>query len=154
MAKWYLIKTRLKSQSCITLAILLLVRPALFPLFPLPPPPSQEELSISEMTEIIGKSTETFSPDHFEDRICLPYSFNELDLTLNKLAPNKASGYDRVPNELLKNSSFKFKQYLLMFLNKIIEDGSVPQALNVGKCMLIHKVTPAIVSSIKQHFLF
>ena len=124
------------------------------PVPPVTPPSSQVTLSISEMTEIIGKSTETFSPDHFEDRICLPYSFNELDLTLNKLAPNKASGYDRVPNELLKNSSFKFKQYLLMFLNKIIEDGSVPQALNVGKCMLIHKVTPAIVSSIKQHFLF
>ena len=35
-----------------------------------------------------------------------------------------------------------------MFLNKIIEDGSVPQALNVGKCMLIHKVTTAIVSTI------
>ena len=27
-----------------------------------------------------------------------------------------------------------------MFLNKILDDGVVPQALNIGKCMLIHKV--------------
>ena len=103
------------------------------PVFPATPPPSQEEISISEMNEIISKNTPTFAPDHFEARICLPYSFNELDQILNKLANHKASGYDSVPNELLKNSSFKFKQYLLLLLNKIIEDGAVPKALNVGK---------------------
>jgi hypothetical protein len=46
----------------------------------------------------------------------------------------------RIPNELLKNSSYNFKQFLLVFLNKILEDGSVPEALNKGKCMLIFKV--------------
>ena len=111
----------------------------------LDPSSSQEQLSISDMNDIITKSSQSFSPAHFEDKICLPYSFNELDLILNKLAHNKASGYDCVPNELLKNSSFKFKQYLLTFLNKIIEDGAVPPALNVGKCILIHKVNLTIV---------
>ena len=111
------------------------------PVSPLNTPPSQVDLSIQEMNDIIGQNPPTFAPNHFEDRICLPYSFNELEQTLTSLAHNKASGYDRVPNELLKNSSFKFKQYLLLFLNKIMEDGTVPQALNLGKCMLIHKVT-------------
>ena len=41
---------------------------------------------------------------------------------------------------MLKNSSFGFMQYLLVFLNKILADGVVPQALNLGKCMLIYKV--------------
>ena len=46
----------------------------------------------------------------------------------------------RIPNELLKNGSYNFKQFLLVFLNRILEDGSVPEALNKGKCMLIFKV--------------
>ena len=48
--------------------------------------------------------------------------------------------YYRIPNELLKNGSYNFKQFLLVFLNRILEDGSVPEALNKGKCMLIFKV--------------
>jgi hypothetical protein len=46
----------------------------------------------------------------------------------------------RIPNELLKNCSYNFKQFLLVFLNRILEDGAVPEALNIGKCMLIFKV--------------
>ena len=46
----------------------------------------------------------------------------------------------RIPNELLKNGSYNFKQFLLVFLNRILEDGAVPEALNIGKCMLIFKV--------------
>jgi hypothetical protein len=46
----------------------------------------------------------------------------------------------RIPNELLKNGSYNFKQFLLVFLNRIHDDGAVPEALNVGKCMLIFKV--------------
>ena len=46
----------------------------------------------------------------------------------------------RIPNELLKNSSSKFQQYLLEFLNKILKEGMVPEALNTGKCILVYKV--------------
>ena len=50
----------------------------------------------------------------------------------------------------MKNSSLKFRQYLLIFLNKIMEEGVVPEALNSGKCMLIYKVitTFKLVSSL------
>ena len=75
-----------------------------------------------------------------EDRVCSPISLTELDFLLGKLANGKSSGYDQIPNELLKHSSPHFKQYLLAFLNKIIEGGLVPQSLNLGKCVLIYKV--------------
>ena len=46
----------------------------------------------------------------------------------------------RIPNELLKHSSSRFKEYLLVFLNQVLEDGIVPEAMNTGKCMLVFKV--------------
>lgn len=105
-----------------------------------PSHPSQTLLSINEMDDILGQRTPSFDPTHFEARVCQPYSFNELEDTLHHLSNNKAAGFDRIPNELLRNSSFKFKQYLLVFLNKIMESGSVPTKLNLGKCLLIGKV--------------
>ena len=46
----------------------------------------------------------------------------------------------RIPNELLKNGSSVFKHYLMTFLNKMLEEGHVPEELNIGKCVLILKV--------------
>ena len=103
--------------------------------------PSQAQQSITEIEQLLGQTTTTFQPDHFERKICSPYTFLELEQTLGKLPNGKASGYDQIPNELLKNASFHFKTYILMFLNKILEDGIIPEALNTGKCMLIHKVS-------------
>ena len=110
------------------------------PVYPLELPSDQIELSILELDQILGQKTPCFKPDQFEDKVCSPYTFLELEQTLGKLPLGKASGYDRIPNELLKNASFKFKQYLMIFLNKILENGVVPQNLNLGKCMLIYKV--------------
>ena len=110
------------------------------PVFPIPDSLDQTELSILEINQILSQSPPSFKPDQFEEQVCPPFSFIELDESLGNLPSGKASGYDKIPNELLKNSSFNFKQYLLMFLNKILEDGFVPQNLNLGKCMLIHKV--------------
>ena len=76
----------------------------------------------------------------FEDQICSPFSFVELDQILKELPNNKASGYDNISNEMIKNSSQTFRLYLQTFLNKIIDDGEVPSDLNIGKCILVHKV--------------
>ena len=81
-----------------------------------------------------------FPADKFESQVCAPYSFLELTQILAGLKDRKSTGYDMIPNELLKHSSFKYRQYLLIFLNKIISDGGVPEQLNSGKCILIHKV--------------
>ena len=102
--------------------------------------PNQEDLCIAELNQILGQNLPAFQPTQFEDDVCSPYTFLELDQILGKLPSAKSSGYDKISNELLKNASFKFKQYILIFLNKIIEEGVVPQKMNIGKCILIFKV--------------
>ena len=104
----------------------------------------QIELTLQEIEQIICQATPPTEKDRFESEICSPYSFTELDQILQKLPNGKASGYDCIPNELLRNASFQFKLYLQTFLNRIIEDGEVPPDLNLGKCMLIFKVSITI----------
>ena len=65
----------------------------------------------------------------------------ELDAIILSMKDGKSSGVDHIPTEFLKNSGFQFKNYLLNFYNKIIEEGAVPAELNIGKCCLIWKVT-------------
>lgn len=100
----------------------------------------QVELTILELEQLLCQTTPPVEPDLFESNICSPYTFTDLDQTLQNLPNGKSSGYDCVPNEMLKNSSFHFKLYLQTILNRIIEDGEVPPDLNLGKCMLIYKV--------------
>ena len=108
-------------------------------------PVDQVAIALQEIDDILLYESKTFEDKKFEGKVCPPFTFNELDKILNDLPAGKATGYDRVPNELLKNSSFEFKQYLLVFYNKIISDGAVPEHLNRGKCMLIYKVRVEIV---------
>ena len=85
----------------------------------------------------------------FEDEVCPPYTFIELEEELSSLPNGKASGYDGVPNELMKNSGYGFRLYLMKFLNKILSAGGLPPDLNIGKCMLIHKVSKKNLKMIK-----
>ena len=41
---------------------------------------------------------------------------------------------------MLKNGGDLLTNYLMVFLNKILQDGEVPTGLNSGRCMLIYKV--------------
>ena len=109
---------------------------------------NQEEICLSELEAILHSSLPTTDPLKFEDEVCSPYTFLELDELLGKLQSGKSSGYDKISNELLKNASLKFKHYLLLFLNNIIANGTIPLDLNTGKCILIFKV---ITSSLNQH---
>ena len=112
------------------------------PVYSADTPSSQVELSIQELDQIIGQGdpTHIVQHDQYEEAVCSPYSFLELDRILSQLPSGKATGYDKIPNELLKHSSFTFKQYLLIFINRVLADGIVPEELNLGKCMLIFKV--------------
>ena len=101
---------------------------------------SQEDIAISEIEAMLKGANTSFDPSMFEDEVCPPYTFFELEEELSNLPNGKASGYDGVPNELLKNSGHRFRLYLMTFLNRILSEGGVPPDLNIGKCMLIHKV--------------
>ena len=103
---------------------------------------NQVELTILELEQILGQTNPSTIPTMFESKICAPYTIADLDATLQNLPNGKASGYDRIPNEMLKNATSRFKLYLQTFLNRIIEDREVPPDLNIGKCMLIYKVYP------------
>ena len=89
---------------------------------------------------MLNEGTVSFQLTKFEDQICSPYTFLELEEELAKLKDGKASGYDNVPNELLKNTNLKFRRYQKIFLNKVMDEGSVPPDLNKGKCLLVYKV--------------
>ena len=118
------------------------------PVHPVEETVDQVELTILELDQILSNITPIFKDDNFESKVCSPYSFNELDEALQNLPPGKAAGFDNISNELLKNSSYGSKLYLQTFLNRIIEDGEVPQDLNLGKCMLIYKVCPLLTITI------
>ena len=101
---------------------------------------NHSELSEKELEDILEHDEVVNNEREYESAVCSPISMTELDSLLKKLPNEKSSGIDHVPNELIKNCGFTFKQYLLTFYNKIIEEGKVPSALNVGKCCLIWKV--------------
>ena len=77
----------------------------------------QVSLCLQELDQILGQENRNFEPDEFEKEVCSPFSYIELDTMLKDLPNGKASGYDNISNEMLKNASVKFKHYLLMLLN-------------------------------------
>ena len=76
----------------------------------------------------------------FESQVCAPMTMTELESVLSMMPKGKSSGVDQIPSEFIVNSGMKFKNYLLTFYNKILQEGKVPTDLNIGKCCLIWKV--------------
>ena len=58
---------------------------------------------------------------------------------LAKLKDGKSNGVDNIPSEVLKYSGDYLQSFLLTFYNKILDEGLVPEKLNVIKCILLHK---------------
>ena len=123
------------------------------PVFAADVPEDQVALSISEIDSVLGTRSRNLAPDLHETRVCRLFSAYELDKILGNLTDGKASGHDDVPPEFLKHSTVKFRHYLLVFLNKIIVDGTVPEALNRGKCMLVYKVHEDISKHVDENVL-
>ena len=99
-----------------------------------------EEAIVDPEVKFLVDQDDKVAEDKYESDVCAPMTMTELNCILNKLPNEKSSGVDLIPNEFLKNCGSIFKKYLLIFYNKIIEEGRVPSALNVGKCCLIWKV--------------
>ena len=105
-------------------------------------PEDQDSLLVSEIDAILGSGSWSScdDPAMHEQDVCRPFSASELDSILSNLSDGKASGHDDIPLEFLKHSTSKFRHYLLIFLNKILHEGVVPEQLNKGKCVLVYKV--------------
>ena len=99
--------------------------------------------SSAQVNEAMEQLDEMMGSDRkkYENLICSPYTFSKLDDILKELPNGKASGCDAIPNELLKNAGIRFKSYLLIFLNQIMDKGKISGELNKGKCLLIYKVS-------------
>ena len=94
-----------------------------------------------ELVDDDGQSEfNTYEADEFENDVCSPYTTCELNEILDALPSGKSSSTDHIPNELLKHSTSTSRLYLQILLNKIMDEGEVPEALNQGKCVLIYKV--------------
>ena len=102
-------------------------------------PVDHVQLCMEELDQLLDQESINYQTDKFQADVCAPYSYLELDKMLQNLPNGKASGYDRISNEMLKHASVKFRHYLLNFLNKIILTGIVPSDMNIGKSVLIHK---------------
>ena len=102
-------------------------------------------MTLTDINNILAGLPSDCPADKFEKDVCAPYTLTELTQILSSLTAGKAAGVDQIPNELLKHCSANFKQYLLLFLNQLIEEGRVPESLNLGKCVLIHKVKPPLL---------
>ena len=110
------------------------------PVYTAQEPADQVELALLEIDQLLSGMPKGYKEDEFEDLVCSPFLFSELETCLQQLPSGKAAGIDNIPNELLKHSSQHSKYYLQTLLNKILLDGEVPPDLNKGKCMLIYKV--------------
>ena len=104
-------------------------------------PVDHVQLCIDDIDQLLNNESgaNNYLPDQFEKDVCAPYTYLELDKMLKNLPNGKASGYDKISNEMLKHASTKFKHYILIFLNKIIKTGTIPPDMNIGKCVLIFK---------------
>ena len=78
-------------------------------------------------------------PKKHEAFLCRPFNPTSLKDLLQQLKDNKSRGADNIPSEVLKYADDNLLQYLLIFYNKILKLGIVPESLNVIKCVLIHK---------------
>ena len=78
-------------------------------------------------------------PTKHEAFLCRPFNLDSLKEVLQQLKDNKSRGVDNIPSEVLKYANENILQYLLIFYNKILKTGIVPESLNVIKCVLIHK---------------
>ena len=57
-----------------------------------------------------------------------PFTEKEFTDALTKLKPNKATGYDRVSNKMLKNSPLEIKDTLFKYYNICLMNGMVSES--------------------------
>ena len=67
--------------------------------------------------------------------------FNEAEVkkVLMGLGNGKASGWDTIPNEALKNASPELVAKLVTLFNRVKNSGDIPSAWKKGRLVLIHK---------------
>ena len=66
------------------------------PVFPAEDAIDHVAVVCQEIEQLLCDNSPTFENNHFEEEVCAPYSYIELNQILQKLPSGKASGYDRL----------------------------------------------------------
>ena len=66
----------------------------MIPVYPAEPPVDQVEVVLQEIDAMLDGHQPAFEADHFEAKVCSPYSYVELYQILRQLPYGKVSGYD------------------------------------------------------------
>ena len=67
------------------------------------------------------------------------FTFKDVSSMLKLMCNGKAKGWDRVPNEALKNLPDDMVSMLAVLFNKIKKSGALPKGWNRGRVTLVHK---------------
>ena len=84
----------------------------------------------------IPKEREEFE---FENEVCKPVLIDDFKKVVKDIKSDRATGVDRVSATMLQASSEKGIKHLTGLINEPIQEGRVPEILQVGKMTLIDK---------------
>ena len=77
-----------------------------------------------------------------DKRLEQDFTEEEVNRMIVRLKNCKAMGFDKVPNEAIKNSCPKFVSAIVRLFNNIRKQGSAPKAWKTGRLVLVHKKGP------------
>lgn len=104
-----------------------------------PPPSSDHEYSHNRFPKLVSvdstKSVETDPVGFLDEDIKL----EEVEAVVKELKSGKAVGWDKIPNEAIKNAGAPFFLLLTLLFNMIKSQCKLPKGWNVGRLVLIHK---------------
>ena len=66
-------------------------------------------------------------------------TIKELEKTIKQLKNNKATGPDRIPNEIFTNATHDLKEIYLQSINKIIQTHNIPSQWQEGEIIRLYK---------------
>jgi len=101
----------------------------------------QPQILYLKLPKKIGDKTLKNDPNGY---LNTDFTLAELKIVLHNMENNKATGWDDIPNEALKNASIPFQTELLELINKVKHEKTLPTGWNSGTMILIYKQKGAI----------
>ena len=80
-------------------------------------------------------------PKGFLDR---DFSLKEVKEVISSLGNGKAAGWDRIPNEALKEAPEEFVSEMVLLYNRVKNSSRVPEGWKRGRLVLVHKKGPTV----------
>ena len=110
---------------------------------------SRGQQLIKEVTILTEKNYQKWIPKEreefeFEHEVCKKVLVEDVKKVVKEIKSDRASGVDRVSATMLQAASEKGLKLLTSLVNESIQEGRVPEILQVGKMTLIDKKEPSL----------